>query len=231
MCRRWLAILAVAILVIAAITVAEFFVLTVADRSQGVIQAHNQYQPVYASLVQLFLGAWRWLLDRLDHNTITTIAIIATALFTGTLWSATRQLQKTSKIHARHLEESVTAAKAAADAAKEGNRLAREQFNIDVRPWIAVDDLIPIGPIFLDQNGLIIDVEIAIRNVGRSPARNITTRYRGFARIQPELYGSENFKTAHSELISQAATGVPPHGRRHTLSWAKRYVADKSCNR
>ena len=115
MWRRYLLIAAI-LLILGFLGIAELWPFAVEGNPQRPPNPHNQYQPVYASLVQLLLGGWNWLRDWLDHDTITTIAIIATAIFTGTLWRATRQLQQTSETHAGHLEGSVIAAQAAAEA-------------------------------------------------------------------------------------------------------------------
>jgi hypothetical protein len=87
--RRWLAILAIATLVITIIAVAEVFSLAAQGYPNRHSDTHNQYQPIYALTVQLLLGGWRWISERITHDTITTAAIVATALFTGTLWRAT----------------------------------------------------------------------------------------------------------------------------------------------
>jgi hypothetical protein len=86
MWRRWLAILAVAALAIAAIAVAEISSLATEGQPHGISQAYNQYQPVYASLVQLLLGGWNWLRAFFDHDTISALGIVVTAGFTGTSW-------------------------------------------------------------------------------------------------------------------------------------------------
>jgi hypothetical protein len=58
----------------------------------------DQYQSVEALFVQLIVSGWRWLRTLFDHDAITTIAVAATAIFTGTLWRATNRLWLTSHI-------------------------------------------------------------------------------------------------------------------------------------
>jgi len=75
MWRRWLYVIVTASLVIGIIAGAEILSLASESYPQRQSYSHNQYQPVYASLVQLLLGGWHWLRDNIDHDTITTIAI------------------------------------------------------------------------------------------------------------------------------------------------------------
>jgi hypothetical protein len=116
MWRRWLAVLGVAALAITLVAVAEIFSLATEGQPLGRIHTQNQYQPVYASFVQLVLGGWNWLRDRVDHDTITTTFIAATAFFTGTLWWSTRRLWESSEAQGRHLEKSIAEASRSAAA-------------------------------------------------------------------------------------------------------------------
>src|SRR6266849_10357004 len=102
MWRRVLLVVVIAGFAITCAAIAEIFSLAADGNAQGHHYSHNQYQPVYASLVQLALRGWHWLRESIDHDTITTIAIAATAIFTGTLYRATNQLRQTSQIHAGH---------------------------------------------------------------------------------------------------------------------------------
>ena len=105
MWRRWLLVLGIAALAIALIMVAEIFSLGSEGYPQRHSDTHNQYQGIYALTVQLLLGGWHWISDRVTHDTLTTAAIVATAIFTGTLWGATKQLRESSQEHARHMGE------------------------------------------------------------------------------------------------------------------------------
>jgi hypothetical protein len=116
--RRWLAILGIAALAITAIAVAEIASLATEGQPHGKSQTHNQYQPAYALIVQLLLGGWNWLRTFLNHDTISALAIVVTAGFTGTLWWSTKGLWETTERHGRHLRRSSRAAIRAADAAK-----------------------------------------------------------------------------------------------------------------
>jgi hypothetical protein len=213
--RRWLAVLAVAALLIGVVTVVEMFSLAAESQPYGKAQAHNQYQPVYASLVRLLLGGWNWLRERLDHDTLSTLAIVATACFTGTLWGSTRLLWKTSETHSRHLEQSVGAAKASADAANahaiaaaEANAINREILVASNRPWIAITEIYPGGPIYMDENGMIIDLAVNMKNIGRSPARDVYLACQIYPRIMPDLYGMDKMKTACQNVRQQAVNSA-----------------------
>ena len=204
MWRRWLAVLAVAVLVIAALLLIEIFSLASQSEIRREAYAHNQYQPVYASLVQLLIGGWNWLRERTDHDTISTLAIAATACFTGTLWWSTKRLWDSSREHAEHLGGSVQAARVAAEAAQEANRLTRENFVIDVRPWIAVEEIVATEDITYDpSNGVTVGINISVKNVGRSPARNIIRFAKLYPRLFPELRGS-GFKKEQAAIFEQA---------------------------
>jgi hypothetical protein len=100
-------------MIIAAISVSEVFTLA-ESQPYGASHSHNQYQPVYASLVQLLLGGWHWLRDRVDHDTISTLAIVTTAIFTGTLWWSTKLLWESSDNHAHHAEKAIRVAEISA---------------------------------------------------------------------------------------------------------------------
>jgi hypothetical protein len=168
MWRRWLLVLLVAALIIVVIISVEIFSLASESNPQRPSNAHNQYQPVYASLVELFLGGWRWVRDRIDHDTLTTIAIAATAFFTGTLWRATTRLWETSQIQANHMSRSVEIMEAAE------RRQVRAYVGVsDIRfdflhisdiNWKAPDPLPASGYIYEDK------ILVTVKNFGETPA-------------------------------------------------------------
>ena len=123
-------------------------------------------------------------------------ATLIVAFATGALAVSTIGLLIATLRQVRHAEAGI-------NASNEANRLARDNFIIDIRPWIAVTDVRPVGPIYLDQNGVVIDIEITIKNVGRSPAGNIAPYCRVYPRIHPELYG-DNFVREYDSIISRA---------------------------
>jgi hypothetical protein len=77
----------------------------------------DQYQPIGSLFIQLIGSGWRNFRSWFDHDTITTIAIVATAIFTGTLWRATDRLWRISQIHAGHTERSIALVEDSAEAA------------------------------------------------------------------------------------------------------------------
>lgn len=76
-------------------------------------------------------------------------------------------------------------AKEAAQAAIEGNRLARDQFTVNVRPWLAVLDIRATEPIIYDGTGCTIGLAVSIKNVGHSPATMVMENSRAFPRLIP----------------------------------------------
>lgn len=101
--------------------IAELFVLT-EGYPQRISNAHNQYQPVYALLVELLVGGWHWLRDHIDHTTIETAAVAATAIFTATLWRATTRLWDSAEHQLVEFRKSLEQARGIAD--QHGEHLA-----------------------------------------------------------------------------------------------------------
>jgi hypothetical protein len=128
MWRRWLYVILSASPVIGVIAGAEIFSLASESYPQRHAYSHNQYQPVYALLVELLLGAWQWLRDRIDHDTIISAAIVATAVFTGTLWAATRKLGSIASTQASDMQSLLSAAQdTAAASASQVNAIEAQE--------------------------------------------------------------------------------------------------------
>ncbi len=178
MWRRWIAILSVLALVIAMIAIAEIFSLATEGQPHGAYRTHNQYQPVYAALVQLLLGGWNWLRDRADRDTLTSVFIGVTAIFTGTLWWTTRQLWQSSQAHTNHLAASVKATEESAKAAMTQARIAERSFYDLERPYMFLLEpkatlenartVAPDGRIM--DVPVVFDVKYTLHNHGRTPA-------------------------------------------------------------
>lgn len=101
-----------------------------------------------------------------DHaGAITAVASGAIGFFTLTLWYATR------KLHESAVEQ--------ADLAKQSIKLYRDNFIADQRPWLSTD--VKIASPMNFQNGPSVLLKIIIKNIGRSPAMQVTT----FAVILP----------------------------------------------
>jgi hypothetical protein len=142
--KRWhrvLAITVVASAVLAILFLAEVWSLATEGQPQSAAHPQNQYQPIYALTVQFLLGLWGWLGKRVDHDTISTLAIVATAVFTGTLWWSTKRLWESSETSAGHLERSLSITDRAASAAQKSADVAeRALFTIE-RPRLFVGSL------------------------------------------------------------------------------------------
>jgi hypothetical protein len=109
------------------------------------------------------------------------------------------------------LEQSVGAAKASADAANahaiaaaEANAINREILVTSNRSWIAIIAIYPTGPIYMDENGMIIDLAVNMKNVGRSPARDVFLACQIYPRIMPDLYGGDKFREVYDRVREQA---------------------------
>jgi hypothetical protein len=159
----------------------------------------DQYQSVGSLFILLVIAGWHWFRSWFDHDTVTTLAIVATAIFTGTLWRATDRLWRISQIHAGHTEQSISvaeksanaatvamnAAKATAQAAADQAEIARKTFVLVHRPRIRVIH-ISLGeanrrpPIPVFQRGNPIHGRIGIRNVGETDATIVSLTYRIF---------------------------------------------------
>ena len=170
MWRRWLYVIVTASLVIGIIAGAEIFSLASESYTQRHPYSHNQYHPVYALLVELFLRGWRWVRDRIDHDIITTIAIAATAVFTGTLYRATNRLWLTSQEHARHMERSIREAERAAAAMERSAAIAEGSQRHFERPYLFVADLLINYSEDTDSAADNVEFTYVIHNYGRTPA-------------------------------------------------------------
>ena len=70
----------------------------------------------------------------------------------------------------RETKRSADAAAAAAQAAVEANRLSQETFAADQRPWVSVEGCQPSTDLQWDSSQFYIQLNIAMKNVGKSPA-------------------------------------------------------------
>jgi hypothetical protein len=171
--RRWLLAFG-AVAFMAAALAAEWWWLPPEGYPQRYGYTGDQYQSVGSLFIQLVITSWHWFRSWFDHDTITTLAIVATAIFTGTLWRATDRLWRISQIHAGHTEQSVTIAQNAANAARSAAAAATEQARImrnAERPY-----LIPHEPeLMLSQNAFkgsdrVMEVHFDIENLGNGTA-------------------------------------------------------------
>jgi hypothetical protein len=236
MWRRWLAVIFVAGLVIAIVAVDEIFSLATESQPHGASRAYNQSQPVYASLVQLLSGGWNWLRDRVDRDTLTSIFIGVTAIFTGTLWWSTRQLWRSSEGHAKHMAasaaEAVRAANAmenvarhiavSAKAATESGASIRERTAQQMRAYLSVI----IGAATYQETGKDIRFEArpAVVNTGQTPAHQVTHVIR--AAIMPLPFPPLGFDFFLPAQENQVGPVIGPRQDRSLIAIVDTFVLD-----
>jgi hypothetical protein len=103
------------------------------------------------------------------------------------------------------MSHSLRIARSAADAAFESNRITRDLFNAENLPWIAVDIPQTVKPLYAvltsdNKGGMTTTVSITVRNVGKTPAFQVTS---GFPRYNDSL------------LPQEIMTNTRKIGRRH----------------
>lgn len=102
----------------------------------------------------------------------------ALAWYTASLYRATVALGKEAKTsgaaQTEKMEKSIVVAQTAADAAVESNKLSREMFISSERPWVVVDFVQVKSGLIFNEIGASLDIEFTFKNVGKSPARNVT---------------------------------------------------------
>jgi hypothetical protein len=157
----------------AAALAAEWWWLPPEGYAQRYGYTGDQYQSVGSLFIQLIITSWHWFRSWFDHDTITTLAIVATAIFTGTLWRATNRLWQISQIHAGHAEQAI---KVAEETAK---RQLRAYVFVTGAEIQAADDrgrILP-GPQPV-QPGIVPVAEIEITNTGQTPAYDLSHHVR-----------------------------------------------------
>jgi hypothetical protein len=77
----------------------------------------------------------------------------------------------------RSMDDATTAANAAKDgalAATEANKLNRDHFATDQRPWLSVSNKLEFtSPVKFEEGGAFTTVKFSVRNSGKSPALNV----------------------------------------------------------
>lgn len=84
--------------------------------------------------------------------------------------------------------KSTNAAAVAADAANDANRLNRQVFLADQRPWVAVECKLA-KPLTWNVNGCNLSFIVAMKNTGRTPALNADIHFRAYS-----SYGVDHLK-------------------------------------
>lgn len=102
-------------------------------------------------------------------SAVIAIFTVVLALTTRGLHLATRGLQDFARIQADDMKESIAAGNRFADASTESNKISRELFFSEQRPWIDVS-IETRGSVIIHSKGAHIDIWIVPRNLGKTPA-------------------------------------------------------------
>ncbi len=116
-------------------------------------------------------GAWTWLAQwmQASWDEVEGYISVLTMLFTGyAAYAAARAAKATFK--------GVEASRQAADAAIEANKINQASIVLDHRAWVKIEEIRVAGPLSWSERGLEIKIKYSLRNVGRSPAKNIALR-------------------------------------------------------
>jgi hypothetical protein len=99
------------------------------------------------------------------------------AAFTGVLAVFTLALVVVSAVQIYFLTLADKNSRAAAQAAIESNKITRELFVAEKRPWIKVDAGVPkliVEPMYEDDGRITIQLSLVLSNIGDSPALMVT---------------------------------------------------------
>lgn len=115
------------------------------------------------------------------RDAVIALGTLGLMFFTGTLWWATKGLQRFAEIQSRDMVRSIRAAEAAAAASVEALAHARETAERDFRPWLTLNarlispvDKDPIRHNYEDdEEGVAFFIELRCRNVGKVAALNV----------------------------------------------------------
>lgn len=88
------------------------------------------------------------------------------------MFSETKGLRSAADQQALDMATSLAIAKDSADAATDSNRLARELFVFENRPWIEIE-IFPCGELRVTPDGMGLTITVIATNTGRSPAFNL----------------------------------------------------------
>jgi hypothetical protein len=160
---------------------------------QIIIARHEAQRAEYNLEAQRNMADWAWY--------AVLISGLLLAITTTGVWLVKRTLDAT---HAMLREASVTtqashvgavATQKAAEAAIEANRVARDAFIADQRPWVSVDCSL-IAPITWGENGGSFSFKFSLKNTGRTPALNTEVHLRVYSPYGETSYTEDQIKLA-----------------------------------
>lgn len=128
------------------------------ETRDGPESQYNKKHPISCGIVGIFPAV----VGLMDHNEGFFVGAFTAGLFFATifLWQSTNRLW--------------AAAKGAANAAAESNKISRELFISENRPWVSIG----IAPaddfgVWVHEGVIELPIKITLKNVGRSPATRI----------------------------------------------------------
>lgn len=147
------------------------------------------------------------LVDFLDAGSviITTLSTAAIAFFTLTLWRTTDRLRALAEDQKADFGTSIAIAKAAADAAGKSSDVAEATLVSTQRPWLHFSATSKLHP-ELSATRLSCRAEMAVHNVGKSPATNLQpwAAFYAVGEIEPFSETEAVIKSKHGPLADLA---------------------------
>ncbi len=153
-------------------------------------------------------------------SAFTLLVAVFTAVLSGStimLWLAGERQIGILKKSVAAAERSADVAKEAADASLEANKLNREMFIAENRPWIDVRNIRIDGPLMFDDWGAQVDIAFDVENVGKLPAINMAVAA-NLAIAGPKLLGPES--KAATACAGAHVPSFPKSNRFRSLCWA-----------
>lgn len=116
-------------------------------------------------------GAFVSAKDTLAQWLMAILGVIATGISIMAVYLLKRTLEAT-RLAVNQAEEGTRAAHVGAEAAREANKITREAYMAQQRPWLRWEIIQPIS-INRHGNSLRVDISAVLENFGNTPARNV----------------------------------------------------------
>ena len=154
-----------------------------------------------------FLLAWSQKFEE-DPIELFTLALAVSTIF---LWADTNGLRKLALKQSEDMQASLQIARDAANAAVQANDISRDIFVATERPWVTA--AIRAGsPLTYDVDGLNVALQLTLKNVGHSPAKDVFVDLRLLSLTQ----GNADPSALLQEMVN-AAKQRPPGCFGHQL--------------
>lgn len=146
------------------------------------------------------------------------------AVFTYYLWDATAGLREVTadlvnfaEEQSRDMKASIAIAKESADAAVESNKISRNLFITENRPWLILE-INGWSPLIWEEKGARFSIDVTITNAGRSPATNVWFEAVAFssgaanpASVETVRTYCDKRSTSRDSVIDNGIIVVPGH--------------------